>query len=149
MLIPFGMIFKKVAGKKRDRNTLLIVLIVCILSSIGLVYLINDSIIQYTIFYVILVNFTYFLESASNSLMSKQSPKQWEKRTVNTGFIISISTTFGRALGSLMITFVGKVFGSEYTNMITYSTSAILLLILTISSLIFWKDLRVKAFSKV
>jgi hypothetical protein len=75
-------------------------------------------------------------------------PPDWELGTINTGFLITISTTSGRAIGSSMLTISGAI-STKYLNVITYGFVSFLFFILLVLVITNYGELRVKAIARI
>jgi MFS family permease len=148
-IFPTSVIFKKVTLKyTRERKILIYLLFICFFGCFFIVDFFYDSIYVYSVFFVILVIVTSVIESLASSLLAKIIPPDWELGTFNAGFIITISTTVGRTIGSFMLTISGAI-SEDLILEITYSFCALLFLVIIIFFLINYSELRVKAIARI
>ena len=92
---------------------------------------------------------TSCLESVASSLLIKAYVDEVEGTWMNSGFIISYSTTSGRSIGSLLVTITLILVGVDYALPLLYGFISIVFAIVIIISYIFRRELRVKSIAKL
>jgi hypothetical protein len=148
-LIPVGFIFKYYIQFVKEKKAFYGLLFSCIVSCLGLIYIVDNNVYQYSVFFFTGVNSAYLLDSMGSSLFIKTYIQELETTYANSGFIISFSTTSGRTIGSLLVTIVLNLFGYEKMYLIMYGFISCLFIGLTCSVLILRRQLRVKAITKI
>ena len=122
-------------------------------------FLLTNFIIEnlwiYIISFIMVTISTNMLESNASNLFAKVVPHDYEVgifnagiKNLNLGFIITISTTVGRTIGSNFLTISGLI-SVEYINSITYSFCTFFFLILFFLGYFFYGELRVKAIARI
>lgn len=148
-LIPVGFIFKYFIQFVKEKKAFYGILISCIVSCLGLVYIYDNNVYQYGFFFFTGMNGAYLMDSMGSSLFIKTYIQELETTSVNSGFIISFSTTSGRTIGSLMVTIIMSLVSLEYMYLFMYGFIGSMLIGLTCSVLILRRHLRVKAITKI
>ncbi len=148
-VIPTGYFFNNyLSTKVRDRRMIIYLLISSLLFSILIINIFDHLALKFAIIFIFLIISCNLLEGLSTNMFSKIIPYDYELWTFNATFIIHISTTTGRIFGSLILFFAG--FGDVYDlNRITYSVTAFLFVFCLIITLIYYKDLRIKAIARI
>lgn len=141
--------FKKISDKlHRERKILIYLVPLCLVFALLLINIFYDSDVQFLICFIILIILTCNIESLASNLLAKVVPNDWELGTINAGFLITISTTSGRVVGSCMLT-IGGAISTNYINSITFGFISVLFAIGTILTIIFYGELRVKAIVRI
>lgn len=147
--LPIGLGFKALIARYDEKRAYFAVLAITLFSNIGLCYLINDSMIQYSFFFLMNMNFTHLLETMASTLLIKLYSKSMEESFYNQGFVITFTTTFGRLVGSFINFPLVAIFGENLLSESAFGFCTILLCILLVLSLIYRRELRVKAISRL
>jgi MFS family permease len=108
----------------------------------------KNNIYIFSVCFVLLIITTNLMESIGSSLLAKIIPPDWELGTLNAGFIITISTTTGNALGSFMLTISGW-FGKDLILIITYGFCCLFFFVIIILVALNYSELRVKALARI
>ncbi len=104
------------------------------------------SFLQFGVFYSLLFIANSILESAASTLLAKIVPNNIG---MNTGMIIIITTTIGKFVGSCIVSIFGKYFGIDYLDNSIFLFFSILFATILLVVYIKFKDLRVKAISRI
>ena len=136
------------SNRLRDRKIVVIILLFCILTNILVINFLNMHIFLYmTIlgFFIILSN---LLENIASSIFSKIIPSNYEIWNFNAGIIINYITMIARLLGSLILIVFSSI---EYStiNIIAYTLTSSLFLIIFVMTILFYSDVRVKAIARI
>jgi len=148
-LIPVGFGFKYLIVHLDERKAYLWIALFCIFGSLGLSYIINDSLVQYSVFFLIGINVGYTFDTIASSLFIQTYIEDLEATSYNSGFIISYSTTVGRTIGPLMVTMIVVIFGDKWLMTSLYGLCTVLYAGIALVTLIYRKELRVKAITKL
>lgn len=150
LLLPLYVIFDRFSKNYKDRQLLLILLIIsfvcCLLMSR---YILEITAIKYIVFYTILYMMTNILESVGGALIAKIFTSVENNKVWNSGFIIVIAVTGGRWFGSNLVTLFGYLEYAYYVQDITFMFFAIFFFALSIVCYLNYEKLRVKAISRI
>jgi len=99
------MVVARVSYFYEDRDLIRSFAMAILCGCIGIIaYLPNHySVVQYTVFGVLLFISTNALEGPNMSLLSKTIPKSWAKGTFNAGFLATEAGTLARSIGDILI----------------------------------------------
>jgi hypothetical protein len=126
---------------------------ILLVSSISCIFLMSFMwdiyFFQFTFFYTVLFICANILEYIGSALLAKIVPSNINIGSINSGLIIIVATTLGRFVGSCLITILGLSFGIEYLQNITFIFFLIFYCVLFYFTIRNFKDLRVKAISKI
>jgi predicted MFS family arabinose efflux permease len=138
------------ANRLKDRAIIVLLLILCILvsCSLFLIHLYETLLIQYIIVSCICLIVCTLLENTTSTMITKIIPGNYEVASSNAGLLINYVTTCGRVIGSLMIYFTSQL-NYEKMNIVVYGIIAGLFALIFIITLLFYKDLRVKAIARI
>ena len=105
----------KLSQKYEDRELIVAILIVMIVSVLGIIDFHPDSysVSQYILFGVGIFLSTNGLEGINMSLLSKTIPTSWAKGTFNSGFLATEAGTLARSAGDVLISAVAGTFGLD------------------------------------
>jgi len=91
----------------------------------------------------------YLIEAFNGTLISKILPSDWRIGPFSVGTFISLIAALGRALGSFMQTISACIVGEKYMFLLTYSFLSMTFLIIIITFIINYSELRLKAISRI
>lgn len=149
LIIPMGFLFNNfLTYAIKDRRMLIYLLFSTIIFNALILNIFYTSIIQYCVMFILLTISSNLLESMATTMFSKIIPSDYEIWSYNAGYIIQFFTTFGRVIGSLMLTLAGFA-SDENLNLITYGISLGLFLFALVVSLYYYSYLRVKAIARI
>lgn len=143
-VLPLGLAFKYYFAKNNEKYVYFGVLFITFFSNLGLSLLINNSFVQYSVFFLLNMNFTHLLETMASTLLIKAYPLSMEQSFFNQGFMITFFTTLGRFLGSLISYPYYSWFGRDNLTFSVFLTCAVLLAVLFTFSIVLRRDFRVK-----
>jgi MFS family permease len=123
-----------------------------LLAAVSCLFLINYFWVvgfpQFSVAFCILFICSNLLESVSSSLLAKIVPQNLQVGFMNTGLIIIIATTIGKFVGNCLVTLFSG-FGYENIGNATYLCFFMFYGLLFILLVWRYKDLRVKAISRI
>lgn len=128
IVFPISYLINNLSKRYSERKILFILLLLCVLSSGMLInfYTYVVGLYRFMIFYMILFVCCNILESVDSVLMAKVFPSQLNIGIVNSGFMIILTTSGGRFIGSLLITVFSQIMDEEHVYdclMILYFSS--------------------------
>lgn len=132
----------------KGRKVFIVLLFSAIISNIIVINMYENNIVQCCIGFVLLVLSLNLLESVASNLFSKIIPSDFIFLNVNAGFFMNLLSALGRIIGSILISITGHL-NFQISYRIIFSLNSGLFLICLITSLIFYKDLRVKAIARI
>jgi MFS family permease len=144
------MIQRYLSSRLKDRALIVVLLILAIIGACNLflMYLYDATLIQYIIISCVCLIICSLLENTTSTMITKIIPGNYEVANSNAGVIITYVTTIGRVIGALMIYFTS---GLDYDamNIVVYGIIAGLFTLILLITLVFYKDLRVKAIARI
>jgi hypothetical protein len=107
---------------------------------------------QFLTFYSVLFISASLLESVDSNLLIKIMPNHNNKtsqKLLNPALALKLTSTAGRATGSLLVTIYGMYEGIESIQNYSFISFLILYLVVYVLVIVFYNDLRVKAISRI
>ena len=122
LTFPANMVVARLSYYYEDKELIRSFMAAILFGCIGIIaYLPNQySVVQYTVFGIIIFISTNALEGPNMSLLSKTIPKSWARGTFNAGFLGTESGTLARALGDVLISLAAAKGVAEMLNTIFF-----------------------------
>jgi MFS family permease len=130
----------------------IIIRFLLLIASISCLFLLSFfwyvSFAQFSIAFTVLFICANLLESVGSSLLARIVPPNLQVGFMNTGLIIILATTVGKFVGNCLVT-IFSVFGYSMIGNATYLFFFIFYASMYIATVVKYKDLRVKAISRI
>lgn len=151
IVFPFSYLVSNLSLKYSERRLIFLSIVICMISSFLLINFtgLSVSLIRFIIFFSILFVACNILESLDSVLLAKMFPSNLNLGIVNSGFMIILTTSGGRFLGSLLITVLGSFV--EINIVFDYLMIFYFICFLVVAFTIFlnYDNLRVKAINRI
>lgn len=132
----------------KERRAL--ILLLCLAFLMVLIMVIQKfNLIKFCICMVFIIIFTNQIELLASSLLAKIISPRWDCGFVNAGFLLTVSSTFGRIIGSVMLTLTENISGDYGVLLITYGFCALCFFITILTFAFNYSELRVKAIARI
>jgi MFS family permease len=138
------------ANRLKDRAIIILLLVLCTLISLALflIHFYETFVLEYIIIACICIIICTLLENITSTMITKIIPGNYEVASSNAGLLINYVTTMGRIIGSLML-YITSMMTYEKMNSVVYGIITGLFMLILIITLVFYKDLRVKAIARI
>jgi MFS family permease len=138
------------ANRLKDRAIIVLLLVLCILISLALllIHFYETAVLEYIMISCVCLIVCTLLENTTSTMITKIIPGNYQVASSNAGLLLNYITTVGRVIGSLMIFFTSEL-NFEKMNSVVYGIIAALFMLILIITIVFYKDLRVKAIARI
>jgi hypothetical protein len=132
----------------KDRKTIILLLSLSVVFNLLMLCVFERSIIKFIIMSAACLILGNLLENTSSLMFAKIIPGNFMIGGTNAGLFINYATTIGRMIGSLMV-FGFSNFQFWDMEIIIYSITSGLYLLILLFCIIFYKEMRVKAIARI
>ena len=130
LMFPANMVVARLSYYYEDKELIRSFMVTILCGCIGIIaYLPNHySVVQYTVFGIIIFISTNALEGPNMSLLSKTIPKSWARGTFNSGFLATEAGTLARSMGDVLISLAAVKGVAGMLNVIFFQMSCLALI---------------------